>query len=389
MSDAPYGNLQIDLYFAGMFGGEKPELTTDLEGLEDLAREQLPAENFGYVVGSAGTFATARANREAFDRWRILPRMLVDNSRRSQATTVLGTELPAPVALAPIGVQTIMHPDGELASARAAAALGLPYTHSTAASHSIEQAAEASGRGPRWYQLYWPREREVAESFVHRAEAAGYSALIVTLDTFMMGWRPTDLDAAYLPFLAGEGIANYTSDPAFNAPLGDEPELGDQVARWGGMFGDPTLTWDDLAWLREQTSMPIALKGVLDPEDARRAADAGVDGVVVSNHGGRQVDGAIASLDALPDVVEAAGDRLEVLFDSGVRTGADVVKAIALGARCVLYGRPYLYGLALGGQEGVETVLRYLLGELDVTMALSGRRTLDELTADLLVPAPL
>jgi lactate 2-monooxygenase len=383
----PFANFQNEIYFRGM-AGERPQLTTDLGRLENAAREALSPEAFGYVAGSAGGGATARANRAAFDRLAIVPRMLRDVSLRDLSTTVLGTAMPAPVVLAPIGVQAIVHPDGELASARAAAAAGLVFTQSTAAAHSLEAVAEASGAGPRWYQLYWPSDREVAASLVARAEAAGYSALIVTVDTFMLGWRPTDLDAAYLPFLQGTGIANYLTDPAFNAPLAEDAALDDKVIRWAGMFGDPTLTWDDLAWLRERTRLPIALKGVLHPDDARAAVDAGVDGLVVSNHGGRQVDGAVAALDALPAVIEAVGGAIPVLVDSGVRTGSDVVKAIALGAAAVLYGRPYVYGLGLGGQAGVEHVLRCLLAELDATMALSGRARLADLGPDVLTNRP-
>jgi lactate 2-monooxygenase len=384
---ATFSDLQYDIYLRGM-AGERPPFTTDLSRLEDAAREALAPEAFGYVAGSAGSGATARANRRAFDRLRIVPRLLRDVSQHDLSTTLLGQEMPAPVLLAPIGVQSIVHPEGELASARAAAAVGLVFIHSTAASYSIEDVAEASGAGPRWYQLYWPTDRDVAASLVARAGAAGFGALVVTLDTFMLGWRPTDLDAAYLPFLQGTGIANYDSDPAFSAPLAPDASVSDKVFRWAGMFGNPALTWDDLAWLREQTTLPIVLKGLLHPDDARAAVDAGVDGIVVSNHGGRQVDGAIAALDALPAVVEAVDARLPVLVDSGVRTGADVLKAVALGAAAVLYGRPYVYGLGLGGQAGVEHVLRCLLGEADVTLALTGHRNLAELGPEVLVPAP-
>jgi isopentenyl diphosphate isomerase/L-lactate dehydrogenase-like FMN-dependent dehydrogenase len=316
--------------------------------------------------------------------------MLRGSAERDLSVRVLGTDLPAPVALAPIGVQTLAHGDGELAMARAAAALGLPYVHSTAASHSIEQAAEASGTGPRWYQLYWPTDPDVCASFLQRASASGYTALMLTLDTTTLGWRPADLDRGFLPFLRGEGIANYLTDQAFRAGLDASPEddPGAAVLRWASLFPNPGLSWDQLPFLREHWDGPIALKGVLSPEDARRAADAGMDGLVVSNHGGRQVDGAIAALDALPDIADAVGGRMDVLFDSGVRTGADAVKALALGAHAVLVGRPYLYGLALGGQAGVEHVLRCLLAELDLTLHHSGYATPLDLSPRSLVPAP-
>jgi L-lactate dehydrogenase (cytochrome) len=297
----------------------------------------------------------------------------------------------APVLLAPVGVLGIVHAEAELAVARAAASLGVPMTLSTVSSFSQEQVAAtlAGGGGCGWYQLYWPRDRDVAASFVGRAEAAGFRALVVTLDTWSLAWRPRDLDRAYLPFLTGQGMGTYFSDPAFRSKLERTPEDDRATATflWAGMFGDASLTWADLAWLREQTSLPIVLKGVCHPDDARAALDAGVDGIIVSNHGGRQVDGARAALDCLPQVAVAAGD-LPVLFDSGIRSGADIVKALALGARAVLVGRPYVYGLGMGGEAGVRHVLRCLLAELDLTMALCGHASPATLSADVLVPAP-
>ncbi|HEY8525021.1 MAG TPA: alpha-hydroxy-acid oxidizing protein [Acidimicrobiales bacterium] len=388
-----FGDFQTGIYANGMFAGQKPELSTGLTQLEERAAEVLSADALGYILPSAGSGATARANREAFDRWRIVPRMLRGAAERDLTTTVLGTTLPAPVALAPIGVQTLVHEEGELATARAAAAVGLPYVHSCAASHSPEQAAEAAaaaGDGPRWFQLYWPTDPDVCASFLSRARAAGYTALLVTLDTTTLGWRPADLDRGFLPFLRGEGIATFLTDPAFRAKLDRPPEedLGAAVMRWASIFPNPGLSWDDLTFVRERWDGPIALKGILSPDDARLAADHGMDGVVVSNHGGRQVDGAVAALDALGPVAEAVGDRLDVLFDSGIRTGADAVKALALGAKAVLVGRPYLYGLALRGREGAEHVLRCLLAELDLTLHHSGYRSPSQLTPASLVRAP-
>jgi L-lactate dehydrogenase (cytochrome) len=338
------------------------------------------------VSGSAGTGATARANRAAFDHWRIVPRMLRDVSAPDLSVRVLGTELPAPVLLGPIGVLSILHPEGDLAVARAASALNVPMVASTAASFTMEQIAEAGGDGPRWFQLYWPRDRALAASFLERARAAGYSALVVTLDTMALGWRPHDLDQGYLPFLRGIGVANYFSDPIFQKGVGGPIETHRDAAimHWAANFSDPTLTWEDLAFVREHWDGPIALKGIQHPDDARRAVDAGVDGVIVSNHGGRQVDGAIASLDALPEIVAAVGDRTAVLFDSGVRSGADVVKALALGARAVLLGRPYAYGLGLAGEAGVRHVLRCLMADLQLTMTLAGVTRPGDLGPDVL-----
>jgi len=256
---------------------------------------------------------------------------------------------------------------------------------STLSSHSLEQVAQTMGACPHWFQLYWPRDRDFTVSLLQRAEKAGYRALVVTLDSRLLGWRPRDLARSYLPFLRGEGIANYLSDPVFCAALARPPQedMAAAIAHWAGMFSNPSATWDDLSFLRAHTRLPLVLKGILHPDDAHRAADHGIDAIVVSNHGGRQVDGAVAALDALPGVV-AAANKMPVLFDSGIRTGADIIKALALGARTVLVGRPYVYGLALGGEAGVRAVLRALLAELDLTMALSGIARVAELSAELL-----
>jgi isopentenyl diphosphate isomerase/L-lactate dehydrogenase-like FMN-dependent dehydrogenase len=379
-----------EIYLQGM-GGVRPTLTTDTTALEDLARTHMAPEPFWYVAGAAGSGATARANRAAFDTLRIVPRMLNGPTPRDLSTTLFGRRFPVPVITAPVGVQSIVHADAELAVARAAAALAVPMTVSTVSSFTLEQVAEASGEGERWFQLYWPNDEAVCASLLERAQAAGYTVLVATLDTWMLGWRPHDLDHAYLPFLTGEGLANYFDDPAFCAGLAKPPrdDLPAALMRWLPMFTGTDHSWADLAFLREHWDGPIVVKGVQCADDAKRAVDAGMAGVVVSNHGGRQVDGAIASLHALPEVAAAAGDQLDVLFDSGIRTGADIVKALALGAKAVLVGRPWVYGLALGGQEGVRHVLRCLLADLDLGLALSGHRAAAELgPADLAgVPA--
>jgi lactate 2-monooxygenase len=382
-----HGEWQYDVYLRGM-AGEAPNLPASWAELERDAAAAVDPGPRDFVWGGAGAGETMRANLEAFGRWRIVPRMLRDVSERDLRTTVLGTEMPAPVLLAPVGVQTILHPDGETGSARAAGKLGVPVVASTAADRSMEEVAEAAGDGPRWFQLYWPKDDAITESLVRRAEQAGYSALVVTLDSMLLGWRPADLSRAYLPFLKGTGIAQFTSDPVFRAGLAKPPEEDVQaaVAAWVQVI-NRIVTWDDIGSLRSITSLPILLKGILHPDDARLAREHGVDGVIVSNHGGRQVDGAVGALDALPPVAEAVGGDMPVLFDSGVRSGSDVVKALALGAQAVLVGRPYLWGLALDGEAGVETVLRMLLAELDLTLALSGCATSDELGADSLVRA--
>jgi lactate 2-monooxygenase len=371
---ADFADYYREIYAYGL-GGQTPTVPVAVAELEARAEEAMEERAANYVFAGAGSEDTMRANRAAFERWRIVPRMLRDVAARDLSTAVLGTAMPAPLMLAPIGVQGIVHPDGELASARAAAALGLPLIASTASHFTLEEIAAAGGEGaPRWFQLYWPNDRALAASLVDRAEAAGYEAIVLTVDTFIPGWKSRDLQQAWLPFLNGMGVANYFQDPVFRAALERPPEE-DQGAATGHFLAvqaNPSLTWDDLAWLRETTSLPIVVKGIQHVDDAREAATRGVDGIVVSNHGGRQVDGAIGSLDALPPIAEAVGDRLAVLFDSGVRGGADVLKALALGADAVLLGRPYIWGLALEGQEGVEKVLKMVLAELDLTMALCG-----------------
>lgn len=383
MSNGPFADFQNEVYLNGLLG-EQPTLPFGWREVEAAAYEVMSPSAVGYVAGGSGGEDTMAANRAAFDRWRLVPRMLRGiAAQRSHQTTLLGTTMPAPVLLAPVGVLSIVHPDAEAAVARAAAALGLTMVVSTASSTTMEDVAAAAPDAARWYQLYWPSDQELAASFVARAEGAGYAAIVVTLDTWQLGWRPRDLSRAYLPFLQAEGVANYFSDPVFQRGLPEGDELA-AVQKFVGLFNNPTLTWDDLAWLRDQTSLPIVLKGLQHPDDVRRAVDAGVQALVCSNHGGRQVDGAVASLDALPGLVEVAGD-LPVLFDSGIRTGADVCKALALGASAVLLGRPFVHGLALGGEAGVHHVLRCLLADLDLQAGLSGHASTSELSRDSLV----
>jgi isopentenyl diphosphate isomerase/L-lactate dehydrogenase-like FMN-dependent dehydrogenase len=380
-----FANAQYEIYLQGV-AGKVPEFPITYRDLERRAKKLLTSGAYGYVAGGAGSEATMHANRRAFERWKIVPRMLRDVGVRDMRNEILGTQMPAPVMLAPIGVQSIVHPDGELATARAAAELGVPSILSTASSYTMEEVAGQMGDAPRWYQLYWPNDPELAASFLKRAEQAGYGAVVVTLDTWLLAWRPRDLEQAYLPFLKGIGTANYFSDPVFRAGLEKPPEedLQAAVGHWVGNYSDPTVTWERLAMLREATELPIVLKGIQHPDDARRAVDEGVDGILVSNHGGRQVDGAIGSLDALPGIVDVVPDEFPVLFDSGVRNGSDAFKALALGARAVVLGRPYVWGLAVGGEQGVRHVVRGLLAELDLTLALSGHTNFADVGPDAL-----
>ena len=384
--------------------------------LEAVARRKMSRQGFAYMAGGAGAESTVAANRAAFDRWRIVPRVLRDVSARDTTATLFGRALPSPFLLAPIGVLEMAHRRADLAVARAAAAEGVPMIFSNQASVPMERCAVAMGDGPRWFQLYWSRSNDLVRSFVRRAERCGCDAIVLTLDTTMLGWRPRDLDLAYLPFLRGRGIAQYTSDPVFLASLSEpldappaetpgRPNVRLLRAAWemvrrhpgslpgklrSGMpraavqrfvatYSRPSLTWADLGFLRDLTRLPILLKGVLHEEDAHMAVERWMDGVIVSNHGGRQVDGAVAALDALPGVVRAVGGRVPVLFDSGVRGGADAFKALALGASAVCVGRPYAYGLAIAGERGVREVIQNFRADFDLTMGLAGCASLGEI----------
>ena len=414
---------QTAVYLRGA-SGVRPKVPADATQLEERARKAMSKQAFAYVAAGAGTSETIANNREGFGRWRIVPRMLRDVSQRDTSVELFGRRLRSPFLLSPVGVLELAHRDADLAVARAARAEEIPMVFSNQASHPMEKVAAELGDSPRWFQLYWSSSNELVESFVRRAERCGCEAIVLTLDTTILGWRSKDLDLAFLPFLRGMGIAQYTSDPVFRrmldqapAPDGAQerprpnlralktlvdltrayPERFPQALRSGRgraaverftrIFPRPSLNWEDLEFLRGLTSLPILLKGVLHPDDAGEAVARGMDGVIVSNHGGRQLDGEIATIDALPDVVAAVGDRVPVLVDSGVRGGADAFKALALGATAVGIGRPYVYGLAIAGEEGVREVIQNLNADFDLTMALSGRRSIAEIDRETLVRA--
>ncbi|TVS85393.1 lactate 2-monooxygenase [Mycobacterium helveticum] len=380
-----FGDYQNEIYLQGL-AGVVPSLPMAFAELEAKAATALPPSVWSYVAGGAGNERTQRANCEAFDRWGLVPRMFVGARERDLTVELFGMTLPTPVFMAPIGVIGLCAQDGhgDLATARAAARTGVPMVASTLSVDPMEDVAAALGDTPGFFQLYTPTDRELAASLVRRAEAAGFKGIVVTLDTWVTGWRPRDLSTSNFPQLRGHCLANYTSDPVFRAGLPRPPEEDPQgaVLRWIQLFAN-ALTWDDLAWLRSLTDLPLLLKGICHPDDARRARDGGVDGIYCSNHGGRQANGGLPALDSLREVVEAA-DGLPVLFDSGVRSGADVVKALALGATAVGVGRPYAYGLALGGADGIVHVLRMMLAEADLIMAVDGYPALKDLTPDTL-----
>ena len=408
--------------YRGGATGHPPVVPAGWGALEAAARRSMSAEAWAYVAGSAGREKTADANSSAFDEWQIVPRMLRDVSERDLGVELFGRRYPAPVIAAPIGVLELAHPEADLGIARAAAALGIPYVASNQASVTLEEAFAATPGAPHWFQLYWSSSDELVESLVGRAETAGAEAIVITLDTHMLGWRPRDLDVAYLPFAHGLGIAQYAADPVFRRLVAEriaQPSraqnprvnasvirtLVDMARHYPGplvgnlrspeprvavdvfldVFSRSSLTWDDLAFVRSRTKLPILLKGIQHPDDAERAIDHGMDGVIVSNHGGRQLDRAIGSLAALPAVVDRVGGRMPVLFDSGIRSGTDILIALALGAAAVLVGRPYVYGLAIAGAAGAEAVLKNLIAEFDLSLGLSGVADIRELSPSMLI----
>jgi len=380
-----FGDYQSEIYSRGL-SGVVPALPMTYTELETKASATMPPMVWSYVAGGAGDEHTQRVNSTAFQRWGLMPRMFVGATERDLSVEMFGILFPVPVFMAPIGVIGICAQDGhgDLASARAAATTGVPLAVSTFAADPLEDIAAQFGSTPGFFQLYVPKDRELAASLVERAESAGYKAIVITLDQPVSGWRPRDLETAYSPPQLGLCLANYTSDPVFRAGLAQSPEQNPQAAvlAWRQTFSH-SLTWADLSWLRSLTDLPLIVKGICHPDDARRAKDGGVDGIYCSNHGGRQANGGLPAIDCLPGVVEAASG-LPVLFDSGIRSGADIIKALALGATAVGIGRPYAYGLTLAGTDGVVHVLRSMLAETDLIMAIDGYPSLKDLTPDAL-----
>ncbi|MEL7834594.1 lactate 2-monooxygenase [Fodinibius sp. Rm-B-1B1-1] len=416
-SGKPFSRRRQTDIFLGSLKGEKRTIPIDFNKLRLAAKEHLSDEAYAYIAGSAGRESTKRANRDGFSQWKIVPRMLNDVSQCDTEITLFGNRYPAPFLLAPIGVLDMAHPGADLAVAKAAASEDIPFIFSSQASVDMETCSSAMGNSPRWFQLYWSTSNELVESFVRRAESCGCEAIVLTLDTTMLGWRPRDLDLDYLPFLRGRGIAQYSSDPVFQRLM--QTELGDadeppkltwssikaliQMAKnypggfWNNLlskdprravktfiecYSRPSLTWDDLSFLRSLTDLPILLKGILNPNDAKKAIEHDMDGIIVSNHGGRQVDGAISAIEALPNIIKEVNGDIPVLMDSGIRSGSDMYKAIALGADAVLLGRPYTYGLGISGEQGVREVLKNYRADFELTMALSGCRTVSEISEE-------
>ncbi len=412
---------QKSIYINGL-AGKKSKIPTDLCRLKEKAKKAMNPQAFGYIEGGAGNESTMRSNRSDFDRWKIIPRMLKDVSSRDTSIELFGHHLPSPFLLSPVGVLEMVHPKADLAVGKAAASMGVPMIFSNQASVPMEKVSAAMANQPRWFQLYWSKSNALVKSLVQRAEKCGCTAIVVTLDTTLLGWRTRDLDLAYLPFLQGKGIAQYTSDPVFldmlNQPTVEEgistkPPITfttissifslaktypggfinnltsgiplKAVRQFINIYSRPSLQWEDLAFLRSCTKLPIILKGILHPSDAQKALDYGVDGIMVSNHGGRQVDGSISTIAALPSIMDVVKDQVPVLLDSGIRGGADIFKAIALGAKAVGIGRLFVYGLTIDGEEGVKQVIRNLMADFELTMGLSGCKTISEINRDCII----
>jgi len=413
----PTLDRQKEIYLNG-FAGIQPTVPVSIHSLEETAKKIMSPHAYAYIAGGAGNESTLHDNRAGFEKYKIVPRMLRDVSVRDISIELFGQKLSSPLLLAPIGVLEMAHPKADLAVGRAAASLNVPYIFSNQASKPMDVVAAAMGDSPRWFQLYWSKSNELVKSLVERAEKCGCSAIVVTLDTTVLGWRTRDLDLAYLPFLEGKGIAQYTSDPVFQKLMDEsEPQakrnikmqsirgLVEMVKNYPGgnffsklksgqpvkavqkfvsIYSNPALTWEDLKFLKTFTKLPVLLKGILHPDDARKAIDYGMNGIIVSNHGGRQVDGSISTLEALPSIIDAAQEKIPVLMDSGIRGGADIFKALALGAKAVCIGRPYVYGLAIAGEQGVKEVLQNTLTDFELTMALAGCKNISEITRSTL-----
>jgi lactate 2-monooxygenase len=410
---------QREIYLKG-FSGIQSSVSIDLMTLEKRAEATISKKAYAYIAGGAGVESTLRRNRDAFDAYKIVPRMLKNVGDRDTSIELFGKRIPSPFLLSPVGVLEMVNKEADLAVARAAASLSLPYIFSNQASVPMEVCSAAMGDAPHWFQLYWSKSKDLVASFVRRAEASGCSAIVVTLDTTMLGWRTRDLDLAYLPFLEGKGIAQYTSDPFFQKMMNEFSDSSPKqkitlqtilgliklVSKYPGsgffkklksgkpikavqtftsMYTNPFTTWEDLAFLREHTKLPILLKGILHPEDAKMALDFGMDGIIVSNHGGRQVDGSVSTIEMLPKIVEVVNGKIPVLLDSGIRGGADAFKALALGANAVCIGRPYVYGLGIAGEEGVKEVMQNLMADFELTMGLSGCKSISEINYEMLL----
>jgi lactate 2-monooxygenase len=378
-------DIQMNIYQSGDEAAKL--LPISFDEWEDRAKGILSSASFGYVYGAAGAGHTKRDNADAFQKYRIRPRVCCDTSKRDLSISILGRKFPFPFLLAPIGVNTILHSDGELAPAKAAAKLGVPYILSNVSSVPLEQVAEAMGDSTRWFQLYPPKNHDLTKSFLRRAEAAGYSAIVVTVDSTLLGWRETDLRHAYLPFLTGQGMGNYFTDPVFCSQLEVAPDKDVKAAALKALEegNNSCFTWKELDFIREQTELPLLVKGITHPDDAILALEHGVDGIIVSNHGGRQLDGAVATLDCLPSISESIQGKIPILLDSGIRRGADVIKAIALGASAVLIGRPYAYALAVAGEKGVREVIKNIIAETELQLTISGRGAIQDVDQSLVI----